>query len=124
MIDPMPLNLDELMKELRLTYEFQFGEGGEHQGDADCYFDGELAMAAASYAMLANMTAKDLAVHGAHRMAYPKSPPPDFWPLRPVDWAPRSPRADLLYAAGLLLGEVARIDRLRAVKSKCSKAMN
>jgi hypothetical protein len=79
-------------------------EGGTPQQD-DTYRDGQLAGAAACYALT---SVKHWAV--AHTI-------PTFWPWAKAWWKPKNPRRDLIRAAALIVAEIERIDRAVAVST-------
>lgn len=68
----------------------------------DQYKDGELADAAASYALSANAT-------GGLR--------PTYWPWGKEWWKPTNPRRDLIKAAALAIAAIERLDRAEARKN-------
>lgn len=73
------------------------GEGYQPATD-DTYVEGELAQAAATYALSA------AEISGAHA----------FWPWHMHTYRPGLPRRDLIKAAALILAEIERLDRLTA----------
>lgn len=74
-------------------------EGFDEQHD-NAYVNGELAMAAACYAMSAGLQVFDIAPD-----------PAAFWPFAPSEFHPKNPRADLVRAAALIMAEIERRDR-------------
>lgn len=70
------------------------GEGYQPETD-DAYVEGELAQAAAAYAL----TAADIG--GAHT----------FWPWHQHTFRPADPRRNLIKAAALIMAEIERLDR-------------
>lgn len=66
---------------------------------------GELAAAAASYALNASAKAGGFAGYSA---------PPDAWPWDSGYWNPKEPRRDLIRAAALIFAEIERLDRATA----------
>lgn len=87
----------------------QVSQEGWSTGHDDMHRDGELAQAAASYALPArfrehlNDNATD-------------SDPPTLWPWNPRWWKPTNRRRELVKAAALLIAEIERLDRLEKVK--------
>jgi len=75
------------------------GEGWTPEHD-DQHEHGEMALAAASYAV-----AEDMAEH------YNDCSAPPFWPWSLEWWKPKTYRKNLVRAAALLLAEIERIDR-------------
>lgn len=69
----------------------------------DGYVHGELAAAAAVYAMTAVVT-----LHDNDPTTYEA---PDIWPWAEEAFKPKSQREDLVRAAALLIAEIERIDR-------------
>jgi hypothetical protein len=85
----------------RCRQEAVEGWTAEHD---DKHTGGELAMAAACYAMFAER-------------GYRKIDPPQ-WPWAPRWWKPKAPRHNLVRAAALLIAEIQRLDRLPAPPSE------
>lgn len=91
--------VDERYRQVRQPPE---GEGWTTSHD-DRHKCGELAMAAACYALPPHMRHDD-----------PDDPsPPAMWPIEWDEewWKPRSRRRDLVRAAALLVAEIERLDR-------------
>ncbi len=74
------------------------GWTSEYDDDHD---DGELAAAAAAYALSAANCVVELPYHRV-------------WPWQTNWWKPTTPRRDLVKAAALLIAEIERLDRLSA----------
>lgn len=71
------------------------GEGWTPEDD-DIYVSGQLAQAAATYALNAS------GIRGLTSV---------YWPFQMAWWKPKTPRGDLVKAAALILAEIERIDR-------------
>ncbi len=97
--------LDEIAAERRRQIEVE-GFTAEHD---DRHDEGEIAAAAASYAINA---ADQLHPYTQGDGCNAK---PDWWPWDEQWWKPKDPRSDLVRAGALILAEIERIDRL-AVK--------
>ncbi|MAB00141.1 MAG: hypothetical protein CMN87_12285 [Stappia sp.] len=82
-------------------------EGWTHEHD-DGHCDGEMALAAAAYAI---NTANDF--DGPH----PRLLFAEIWPWADCWWKPTNPRRDLVKAAALILAEIERLDRAEARKT-------
>lgn len=96
----------------------QEGERWSTQHD-DTHVGGELAHAAACYAMKAGigslwMRDNGTTVEPANYATTP-SPPAELWPWAPSWWKPKDRRRDLVRAAALLLAEIERLDRAKAL---------
>jgi hypothetical protein len=74
----------------------------------DQHENGELAIAAGTYALHAGLTTEG----DRHASDFGRGNPPGPWPWAPEWWKPSSPRRDLVKAAALLLAEIERLDRL------------
>lgn len=85
--------VDEVADERRRQIE---GEGWSLQHDDDEHGAGELAKAAACYAI------SDRICDGAL---------PNIWPWSAYWWKPKSRRRDLVRAAALIVAEIERLDR-------------
>ncbi|MUO69175.1 hypothetical protein [Agrobacterium vitis] len=84
-------------------------EGWTAEHDDDEHYDGDLAAAAAAYAVNA---ANNLSPHGSG-----DNERPEYWPFGEKWWKPKSPREDLMRAAALILAEIEKIDRDEARKA-------
>lgn len=85
-------------------------EEGFTPGHDDAHDNGELARAAACYAMGAGWLEM-------HRMGNGEGDIVDVpvrWPWSPAWWKPKSAREDLVRAAALLIAEIERLDRAEA----------
>lgn len=71
----------------------------------DRHVPGQLALAAAAYAVEAEANLTD------PEDAHPIGVPPEFWPWSPAWWKPTDARRDLVKAAALILAEIERLDR-------------
>lgn len=69
----------------------------------DIHAGGQLADAAASYALYAHINAADFDI-------------PDVWPWDMQWWKPGSPRRNLVKSGALILAEIERIDRKESAK--------
>lgn len=69
----------------------------------DEHGEGELAMAAACYALVS--TPRHATEH-LHHKTFSR-----YWPWAPRWWKPKNPRADLVRAGALILAEIERLDR-------------
>lgn len=93
--------IDEVACERKRQVE-QEGFTAEHD---DEHVNGELAEAAAGYALLAAAAADvDADIYRAFR-------PSIYWPWARSWWKPKSPRRDLIRAAALIVAEIERLDR-------------
>jgi hypothetical protein len=108
--------IDEIAAERRRQIE---GEGWSVDHD-DAHREGELAMAAAHYAMNSSVGSRFVAQGKIPAEAIDASvsrcPPVSGWPWHPTWWKPKGRRRDLIRAAALLVAEIERLDR--AVVSK------
>lgn len=77
----------------------QEAEGWDTTHDDDLHEDGELAAAAAAYAL-----------HSTARLGA-SMPRPAFWPWDEQWWKPKGARRDLVRAGALILAEIERLDR-------------
>ena len=77
-------------------------EGWTEKHD-DQHSDGELAQAAACYAVFSAFS--------QHYRTVTKAEPPIYWPWDLSWWKPKNPRRDLVRAAALLIAEIERLDR-------------
>ncbi|MVA91580.1 hypothetical protein GOZ80_06040 [Agrobacterium vitis] len=96
---------DVIAERLRQVSE----EGWTPYHDDNEHDDGDLAAAAASYAVNA---ANNLSPHGPG-----DNECPEFWSFMPGWWKPKSPREDLVRAGALILAEIEKIDRDEARKA-------
>lgn len=78
-------------------------EGWSPEHDAD-YKNGEMARAAAAYALGSTWTPQ-----------MRSGDAPVVWPWEVRWWKPTTPRRDLVKAAALLVAEIERLDRLEAL---------
>lgn len=81
----------------------------------DKHVQGELARAAACYAMVAGAATAILAGRGekGELANYANtSPPKNVWPWARYWWKPRDRRRDLIRAGALIVAEIERLDRL------------
>ncbi len=98
--------IDEIAAERRRQIDVE-GWTPEHDSKNNRF--GELALAAAEYAMFSRMT-------HSHRRMHVETAPRD-WPWHKEWWKPRTPRQDLIRAAALIVAEIERLDRLESVNS-------
>jgi hypothetical protein len=70
----------------------------------DTHGEGEMALAAACYAVTS--TPRRHATDHHRHMAFAR-----YWPWAPNWWKPKNPRADLVRAGALILAEIERLDR-------------
>ena len=92
--------IDEIAAERRRQIEV---EGWDIEHD-DSHDDGELAVAAACYAL----GERNQIIGPARRVA------PVLWPWSSRWWKPKDRRRDCIRAAALLVAEIERLDRLAA----------
>lgn len=78
----------------------------------DEHTDGELACAAACYAMPPDLEDRSVINIDRPNVACP----PDLWPWGPEAWKPTTRRRELVKAAALILAEIERIDRAATPK--------
>ena len=93
--------LEDVIAERKRQMDVE-GWTDEHDNNHDA---GELAAAAASYALNASCVLYPLDGVGFG------STPPLFWTWAKSWWKPSTPRRDLVKAAALILAEIERIDR-------------
>lgn len=86
------------------------GEGWTPEHD-DQHSNGELARAAACYAVMA--VREEFITDGEYAAQQKKLP--FNWPWDPAWWKPVSPRRDLVRAGALILAEIDRIDRCKKI---------
>lgn len=91
--------LDDIEAERRRQIDV---EGFSPEQD-DGYLSGQLAAAAASYAIHASLRASSSL--GGNHLA------PPIWPWSVAWWKPKKPRADLVRAGALIVAEIERLDR-------------
>ncbi|HZV21141.1 MAG TPA: hypothetical protein VE986_06305, partial [Hyphomicrobiales bacterium] len=75
-------------------------EGWSREHDDECHVWGELAQAAAAYAL--NALGGPLAKYLAEKA----------WPFEPLSFKPKNPRADLVRAAAMIIAQIEVFDRL------------
>lgn len=109
---------EEVAREIARERERQVAVEGWTLEHDDAMADGELALAAAAYAI--NATG-DGAVHAMIGRRPRRglnagwiSGARLFWPWAESWWKPKSPRRDLVRAAALIVAEIERIDRAAA----------
>lgn len=83
------------------------GLGWTSQHD-DEHTDGELALAAASYAINAACQANP------NQTPFTPDNPPEMWPWHLDWWKPKAARMDLVRAGALIVAEIERLDRAEA----------
>lgn len=93
---------DVLFERNRQQEEEGFGE--DHD---DCYGDGQLAFAGATYAI----NAAENISYGNDSSNEPKAAAPELWPWPNRWWKPTTVRRDLVKAAALIIAEIDRLDR-------------
>lgn len=96
--------IDEIAAERKRQVEAE-GWTADHD---DYHSDGEMARAAACYAMTGS--AKWLCER-AQREVKEFAQTPRDWPWEQRWWKPQSPRRDLVRAAALIVAEIERLDR-------------
>lgn len=99
---------DDAVNDLIAERKRQVNAEGWTTDHDDAHYRGELATAAAAYAISA---ANSINVWGP---GVPGDDPLDFWPWGAESWKPSSPRRDLVKAGALILAEIERIDRAEA----------
>ncbi len=87
--------LDEIAAERQRQID---AEGWDH-GHDDTHEYGELAMAAAAYALQCGFG------------RFSTDAPPNFWPWDRRWWKVKDPRRNLIRAAALIVAEIERLDR-------------
>lgn len=102
---------DVLRERERQHYE----EGFRAEHD-DSHVEGELAQAAATYAVHAAVTSKMMAqgFSQADINVAAGGRTPGTWPWARTWWKPKDRRRDLVRAAALIIAEIERIDRAEA----------
>lgn len=101
MLPPQPPSALEAIAAERVRQRLVEGFDAEHD---EAHLDGELAAAAAMYALhnaKGGLIEKDL-IEGV----------PLAWPFAREWWKPKSPRADLVRAGALIVAEIERLDKL------------
>lgn len=96
--------IDEITAERKRQVETE-GWSVEHD---DYHSDGEMARAAACYAMTGSAA---WLCNKAKREAKEFSRTPHDWPWDKAWWKPKDRRRDLIRAAALIVAEIERIDR-------------
>lgn len=81
----------------------QIEEEGWTPDHDDAHRNGEMADAAACYAVSRNIE--------QHRVSYHGDSGHPLWPWAPKWWKPKDRRADLVRAAALIIAEIERLDR-------------
>ena len=112
MSDPIKAALDlreRAIQEIISERERQIKTEGWAPSHDDQHDTGEIARAAASYAMHAGWAQHPRGQAWHHS-------PPSLWPWGSAWWKPKDIRRDLIRAAALLLAEIERIDRRAAVQ--------
>jgi hypothetical protein len=89
----------------------QISEEGWTPEHDDAHEFGEMAVAAAAYAV---KSTKDYGT-------YPNLIPEDIWPWDADWWKPKSPRRDLVRAAALIVAEIERLDRAESHTKQVTK---
>lgn len=104
---------DEVVRSAGVAHELccerrrQVEAGKATDARDDDYQDGELALAAASYALSAStIVGPENSVTVALKVS-----PPQIWPWDRVYWNPKNARADLVRAGALIIAEIERLDR-------------
>ncbi|OZI59905.1 hypothetical protein [Bordetella genomosp. 11] len=82
----------------------QISVEGWHAAEDDNHEDGQMAAAAACYAMFTQ--------------AYPPGDPVQYWPWDKSWWKPSTPRRNLVKAGALILAEIERLDRAALAAAK------
>jgi len=101
--------IEDIAAERKRQIEVE-GWTAEHD---DGHWDGEMARAAASYALNAGLPTRFFSLAVALRGFLSAMWPWDFkW------WKPSTPRRDLVKAGALIVAEIERIDRAAARESK------
>ncbi|WP_411706357.1 hypothetical protein [Edaphovirga cremea] len=88
----------------------QVSDEGYTSGHDDIHENGELALAAAEYAIQAAVAPWD------EDIEYDEHEPGKYWPWDVTCWKPTSQRRDLVKAGALILAEIERIDRAATFK--------
>lgn len=103
----MTEHTDRVIAEIAAERRRQIEAEGFHVDHDDEHGAGELAAAAACYALEGSASDWD--------SAFPRTELPDgvpvAWPWEPPWWKPRSNRENLVRAAALIVAEIERIDR-------------
>lgn len=99
---PATKALEDIASERHRQIEVE-GWTPEHD---DCHAHGELAAAAATYAVLRSHVG---AINGPGSAMLE-----ELWPWNASWWKPTSPRRDLIKAGALIVAEIERLDRLAA----------
>lgn len=103
-----PDDISEAAKDVLAERERQEVVEGFRPDDDDAYHGGDLALAAAEYALLST-----------GRYGSTSGGPTHLWPWAKSWWKPTTPRRNLVKAAALLIAEIERLDR--RADSDCQK---
>ena len=108
----MPNAIEDVLKE-RDRQQNEKGRTAEHD---DHHVKGELALAAAAYALHSSAAllpepSESMSSGKYFLQAYAGA----AWPWAPEYWKPKAPRQNLVRAAAMLLAEIDRIDRAEQV---------
>lgn len=103
-----------VIEEIAAERKRQIEAEGWNAAHDDEHRRGELARAAACYAMNVGIGQGFVPIMGKERAeaAMRSCPANEQWPWASAWWKPKSPRRDLVRAAALLVAEIERIDRL------------
>ncbi|MEI2299304.1 hypothetical protein [Ensifer sp. MJa1] len=105
----------EAARDVLAERERQMAVEGWSIGHDDAYLDGELAEAAAAYALGSYRLAVSARVKGQpHDTTHYRT----IWPWSLEWWKPTERRRDLVKAGALIIAEIERIDRIQAALTK------
>lgn len=99
-----------VIDEIRAERERQISEEGWSPQHDAAHKQGELAGAAACYAL------RDLNIQNEDLRRQADRLVDDLWPWAPFWWKPTSRRRNLVRAAALLVAEIERLDRAEALR--------
>jgi hypothetical protein len=102
-------DLTQASKDVLAERQRQISVEGWTPEHDDEHGSGEMAGAAASYAIHANQ--RQWVIGTEFEPSYALESVPFIWPWDPEWWKPTNPRRDLVKAAALILAEIERLDR-------------
>lgn len=105
------MNAANITSEIFIERQRQIAGEGHGVDHDDMHDRGELAAAAAAYALQAACT---VATGTGQTSTFEPLTPADLWPWAPVEFNTKNPRADLIRAGALIVAEIERLDRAQS----------